>query len=238
MKDFYAYIENQYVPSNMVLSIAGNVSPHEVFDLAAKYLGNMKPSSKKQGVLPPIYQGGILTKLKEDLSQVQFVMGFESIPFVDEKYYIASVSSAILGRGMSSRLFQEIREKHGLCYTIACMYEAQKEAGMFTIYCGTSPKDVEKLEEATIIELQKATRDITQKELGKVLEQYKSSILFGNESTSSRAQKGIANLFAFNRYIPADEIIQGVEKISIDEIQSFIKETTAGEITKVVYGNV
>jgi predicted Zn-dependent peptidase len=109
---------------------------------------------------------------------------------------------------------------------------------MFTIYCGTSPKDVEKLEEATIIELQKATRDITQKELGKVLEQYKSSILFGNESTSSRAQKGIANLFAFNRYIPADEIIQGVEKISIDEIQSFIKETTAGEITKVVYGNV
>lgn len=236
--DFISYMESQYVPENLIFSVAGNVNAEEVFNLSEKYFSHLKQSEIKQKVEKPTYIGGNFIKKKEDLSQVQFIMGFESIPFTDDRYYIASVMSAILGRGMSSRLFQTVREQLGLCYTITSFYEAQKEAGLFTIYSGTSPENVDLLEKTVIDELKKATKNITQAELSKVLEQYKSSILFSNESTSSRAQKSIANLLSFQRLISEQEIIQGVEKITIGDIQSLLEETISGKITKVIYGNI
>jgi predicted Zn-dependent peptidase len=139
---------------------------------------------------------------------------------------------------MSSRLFQEIREKMGLCYTIACFYEAYQFSGMFSIYSGTSPENLHKLEEALPHELARATQDISQFELAKVLEQYKSSILFANESTSSRSQKGISNLLSFGKYIESDEIISKVEAITIENVQSYLATLLQGVATKVVYGNV
>ena len=231
-------MEKQYVPENLVFSVAGNVNANQVFDFAEKYFSHLEKKPIKQMVEKPKYIGGELIKPKKSLSQIQFVMGFESIPFVDEKYYTASVASAILGRGMSSRLFQNVREKLGLCYTITSFYEGQKEAGLFTIYSGTSPENVGILEDAILKELNNASQNIAKTELSKVLEQYKSSILFANESTSTRAQKGIANLLAFNRYITEEEIISKVGEITTNDIETFIRETISTKPTKVVYGNI
>ncbi|MFT4968223.1 MAG: putative Zn-dependent peptidase [Candidatus Deianiraeaceae bacterium] len=236
--DFVKYIDGQYAPSNLVLSVAGNVNHQKVFDLAEKYFSHLKNHNNKQLVQSPSYIGGSYTKNKSDLSQVQFVLGFESVSHASPEYYTASVSSAILGRGMSSRLFQEVREKLGLCYTIACFQESHAYAGLFTIYSGTSPKDVKILEETILKELNNATKDITKNELHKVLEQYKSSIIFSNESTGARAQKAIANLLAFDRYITPEEIISNVESITIDDVQKFISNTIKGTPTKVIYGNI
>jgi predicted Zn-dependent peptidase len=237
-KDLQHYVHSQYVPKNLVFSVAGNVDSQKVFDLAEKYFSKMKVRNVAQNVLEPKYSGGENIISKNSLTQVQFVMGFETIPFNHPHYYIASVASAVLGRGMSSRLFQEIREKMGLCYTIACFYEAYQFSGMFSIYSGTSPENLHKLEEALPHELARATQDISQFELAKVLEQYKSSILFANESTSSRSQKGISNLLSFGKYIESDEIISKVEAITIENVQSYLATLLQGVATKVVYGNV
>jgi predicted Zn-dependent peptidase len=237
-EDFISYMANQYVPENLVFSVAGNIDPNQVFSLAEKYFSHLENKPIKQTVEKPKYIGGELIKPKKSLSQIQFVMGFESIPFVNEQYYTASVASAVLGRGMSSRLFQTVREKLGLCYTITSFYEGQKEAGLFTIYSGTSPENVTALEDAVLNALENSTQNITQSELSKVLEQYKSSILFANESTSARAQKGIANLLAFNRYITEEEITSKVEEITVNNVETFIKETISSKPTKVIYGNI
>ena len=237
-KDLQQYVHSQYVPENLVFSVAGNVDSQKVFDLGEKYFSTMQVRNVSQNVLEPKYIGGENIVKKDSLTQVQFVMGFETIPFNHQNYYIASVASAVLGRGMSSRLFQEIREKMGLCYTIACFYEAYQFSGMFSIYSGTSPENLHKLEEALPRELARATQDISQFELAKVLEQYKSSILFANESTSSRSQKGISNLLSFGRYVENDEIISKVEGITIENVQSYLANLLQGESTKVVYGNV
>jgi predicted Zn-dependent peptidase len=237
-EDFVNYMANQYVPSNMVVSVAGNVKAEDVIKMAEKHFGKMEEGKLKQATKKPKYIGGEMIKKNESLTQTQFVMGFESVAIHDKEYYVSAVSSAVLGMGMSSRLFQNVREKLGLCYTISCFGENYKHAGLFSIYCGTSPKDVSKLEKAIDEELKKATQDISKEELSKVLEQYKSAILFGNESTSSRAQKGISNLLVFNRYINPEEIIDGVEKITISDVQNFIGKISKNPSTKVVYGNV
>ncbi len=235
--DLQNYVHSQYVPSNIVFSVAGNVDAQKVFDLGEKYFAQMEVREVAQNVLEPKYIGGENTIVKDSLTQVQFVMGFETVPFNHPNYYIASVASAVLGRGMSSRLFQEIREKMGLCYTIACFYEAYQFSGMFSIYSGTSPENVHKLEEALPRELLRATKDITQFELEKVLEQYKSSILFANESTGSRSQKAISNLLSFNRYIDSSEIIAKVEAITVGDVQGYLSNLIQGRLTKVIYGN-
>lgn len=233
------YIQNQYTGHNMVFSVAGNVSHQNIFDLAEQYFGTMPTKQPKQGVEHSKYIGGRQAHAKNDLSQVQFMLGFETIPCTDPQYYTASVASAILGKGMSSRLFQEVRERLGLCYTIACFYESYSNcAGMFSIYSGTSPEDTQKLEDAITKELLRATKDITKEELSKVLEQYKSSIIFSDESTSLRAQKGISNLLTFNRYIPEDEIISKVGAITVDDIQNYILQTVGTDKTQVMYGNI
>ncbi len=232
------YIDGQYVPENIVFSVAGNVEAQKVFDLAEKHFGSMKQKKVSQEITHCQYIGGESKISKDSLTQVQFVMGFESVPFTHPDYYVASVTSAVLGRGMSSRLFQEIREKLGLCYTISCFYEAQRNSGMFSIYSGTSPENVVQLEEVLLKEFSRATHDIAQNELSKVLEQYKSSILFANESTGARSQKGISNILSFGRYIPSDEIIAKVESISIGDVQNFLLNTIKGKKTKVIYGNI
>lgn len=237
-ENFVQYIANQYVPENIVVSVAGNVKAGNVFQMAEKYFSKMPSGKVKQLAKKPKYIGGEMIKKNNTLTQTQFMLGFSSIPIYDEKYYIAAVSAAVLGMGMSSRLFQKIREKLGLCYTITCFTEAFQHTGLMTIYSGTSPENVAKLEKAIYQELERATKDIAESELAKVLEQYKSGILFANESTSSRAQKGISNLLTFKRYIQPAEIIKNVEKITISDVQNFIKETMQNPYTKVIYGNV
>lgn len=232
------YFENQYTSQNMVFSVAGNVKAQDVFALAEKYFGQIPNKKPKQPAQISPYIGGNEVRKKEDLSQVQFILGFETVPLTHEDYYIASVASAILGKGMSSRLFQEVREKHGLCYTIACFYEAMPQYGLFAIYSGTSPQDLSKLEETIDFELQKATTTISNEELSKVLEQYKSGVVFAQESTSGRSQKGISNLLSHQKYITNDEILEKVAKITTNQVQDFIKKTISTKRTKAVYGNV
>jgi predicted Zn-dependent peptidase len=237
-ENFTNYMKNQYVPSNMVVSVAGNVKSKDVIKMAEEYFGKISDSKMAQDTKKPKYIGGEVIKKNKSLTQTQFVLGFESISIHDKNYYVSAVSAAVLGLGMSSRLFQNIREKLGLCYTISCFSENYKHAGLFSIYCGTSPKDISKLEKAIEQELEKATQDISKAELSKILEQYKSTLLFGNESTSSRAQKGISNLLTFDRYLDAEEIIANVEKIQTTDVQNFIGKIIKAKRTKVVYGNV
>ena len=237
-KDLQSYIASQYVPENLIFSVAGNVNSDEVFSLGEKYFSKIPQGKIKNSIPLCNYIGGDKIISNKTLTQVQFVTGFESIPFTHPDYYTASVASAVLGKGMSSRLFQEVREKLGLCYTIACFYEAYKSSGTFTIYSGTSPENVPQLEETINKELIRASQDITQDELAKILEQYKSSILFASESTSARSQKAISNLFAYNRYISSSEVIAKVEEISINNVKNFLKNLVSNKKTKVVYGNI
>lgn len=236
--DFEEYISNQYSAKNTVLSVCGNVDEDVVLKLGEKYLSGLKnidvkiPDSAK-------YSGGDYIKNKKDLEQVQCVIGFPSLDYHTNEIYKVSVMSNILGGGMSSRLFQEIREKRGLVYTVSCWNDSYSDTGVFTIYGGTSPEKVDEFLLSVKDEAFKITKDITDIEMNRVLKQVKAGIIMGKESTTGRAKKCCSDILSFDRYIEYKEVIDEISKITKDDIKNMAEKIFfSSKPTLVLYGNM
>lgn len=237
---FTSYIENNYCPKNMVLSVAGNVSHKQVFDLAEKYFTNLN-SKELPDIKQAAYVGGDCRIEKNELEQVQFLMGFRAFSYNDDNFYALQILSNILGGSMSSRLFQEIREKMGLVYTINNFSDCYTDVGSFNIYAGTSPDKLEDLVIAICKELNKAKHDINKSELQKTVNQFKAGLLMSRESTNSRAQKLAKDLLSFNRYVDMEEIMKKVKAVDIQQLQNVLSTITnieKNKLTITAYGKV
>ena len=138
---------------------------------------------------------------------------------LDKDYYRYSVLSTIFGGGMSSRLFQEIREKRGLVYTISSFNQALKNAGVFGIYAGTTPKELNELLPVVATEIKKLTNDkVSEAELKRAKTQIKASLLMSLESSSTTAEIMARQMLLFKRIIPTEEIVAKIEAITADEL--------------------
>jgi predicted Zn-dependent peptidase len=235
-QDFVNYITSKYNASNMVLSAAGNVDHEKFTALADKYFTKLKNGSsvvKK----PAKYEGGFLAKENKNLSQVQFTMGFKTCSYNNDDKYKLSVLNTILLGGMSARLFEEVREKQGLVYTISDFSSQFSDCGVFGIYAGTSPENLEKLTQAICKELKRATTDITTEELETTLAKVKASKLMSLESTTSISHKLISDLLIFEREIPFKEVLSKYQSITVEQIQQFLSEILEKkDLTISVYG--
>ncbi len=211
------YMKTLYTSEQMVFSAAGQVDHQELVSLAERMFCQL-PVNSASKMLPALYQGGDYREHK-DLEQVHVVLGFEALPYNDPDYYVVSVLSTLLGGGMSSRLFQEIREKRGLVYSIYSYASSFMDTGIFGIYAGTGANEVKELIPAACEQLKIIGKTVTEEELKRAKAQLKAGILMGLESTSNRCERLANQYLMYGRFIPTDEVIQKIDAVSKSDIE-------------------
>lgn len=211
-----SYMKTNYTPNRMVISAGGKINHDEFVRLIEKYFGSM---SAKDGLTAPdvVYKGGEYRENKS-LEQVNLVLGFPGVSVFDDDYYTAHVLSTILGGGMSSRLFQEIREKRGLVYSVFSFNAAAIKGGLFGIYAGTGEAEAAELLPAVCDEILKIRQSVTKEELVRAKAQLKAGILMSMETTTTRAEQNAAQLLAFGRLKEKEEILDKIVNTTEDDV--------------------
>lgn len=218
-EDIQTYMNRRYRGENIVLSIAGNVDPKEVLQWASERLGGIPSSVSDQPISKP---AGVkkVTVHNKPVEQVHFCMGGDACAITDPNIYVLRVLDGVLGSGMSSRLFQEIREKRGLAYSVGSYSLTYSAGGAFTIYGGTSPENwpqVQELVLAEIVNLVKNGLEIG--ELEKVKQNIEGSIVLALEAMSSRMNRMARNEIVFGRDIPVEEIMAKLAAVTETQVR-------------------
>ena len=210
------YMSDHYGPSRMILTAAGNLDHDGLVDSASR-LFNSLPTDTPPPNDPARYVGGDFRE-ERDLEQVHLVLGFNGVSYGDPDFYAASVLSTLLGGGMSSRLFQEVREKRGLVYGIYSFTTAFNDGGLFSIYAGTGEDEVAEVIPVICDEIMKVGQGITAAELQRARAQLKASILMSLESTSARCEQLARQMLAYGRPMTVEEVVSHVEAVDEDAV--------------------
>ncbi|HQR35574.1 MAG TPA: pitrilysin family protein [Blastocatellia bacterium] len=215
------YYKEIYCPNNLVIAAAGNVEHKQMVKLAKSYFKQLKFRQAKLVSSTPQPKAALRLRNKAELEQSHIVIGVPSPSLVSDDIYTANLLSVILGGGMSSRLFQRIREELGLAYTVFASINPFHDCGYLTIYAGTSTDCLDKTIEATMAELHKIkTEPISEEELQRNKEQLKASVRLSLESASSRMSALASNEMNFGRFISADEVISEIEAVTVKGLQA------------------
>ena len=217
------YMQETYTPDNTVISVAGNFNEDELIENVKKYFGHWKNDKVySKNYSPAEYKTDRIIREK-DTEQVHLCMGFKGIEHGDDKIYSLLALNNIFGGGMSSRLFQKIREEKGLVYSIYSYPSTYKTAGLFVIYAGMNPEYLQ-----TVIDLAKKEIDllikkgVSKDELNKSKEQMKGNFILGLESTNSRMNSiGKAELM-LGRINTPEEVLQKMDNVTMDNIREVI----------------
>ena len=215
-EDLQSFVGQHYIPGQMILSAAGAVD-HDALVKAAEALFADMAAAPCFTPATARFQGGESRHIK-DLEQAHFALAFESPDYSDDRIYAAQIYSSALGGSMSSRLFQEIREKRGLCYTIYAQAGAYADTGMTTIYAGTSADQLEGLAQITVDEMKRAADDMTQAEVDRARAQMKAGLLMGLESPSNRAERLARMLQIWGRVPDLSEVVERIDAVSLKEV--------------------
>jgi predicted Zn-dependent peptidase len=211
------YLRKHYAADNMVIAAAGNLEHDNILELVRRHFGDL-PARQTSPVLPARYHGGEYREAR-DLDQVHVVLGFPSVGYADPDYYATLLLATVLGGGMSSRLFQEIREKRGLVYSIYSFSSPFMDGGLFGIYAGTGESEAEEVVPVTLDELHKIQREVTEPELVRARAQVKASLLMSLESTGSRTEQLARQLQVFGRVIPTEETVARLNAITPEDLK-------------------
>lgn len=214
--DLKKYINQEYTASRMVFAATGAVNHDTIVDLCQKHFTNLATHSTKD-FEKAHYQGGHFFE-KRKLEQVHLLLGFESCPYGDPDHFPLSVFSALLGGGMSSRLFQEVREKKGLVYSIYSFNTLFRDAGLFGIYAGTGETQVHELLPTVKEVLTTFPETLEDKEMNRSKAQLKAGLLMSLESTSSRCEQLAQQMMIYKRPISPQEIIEKVNAVTREDI--------------------
>jgi len=211
-----SYMGSHYSAPRMVLAAAGRIDHDALVAEAEAAFANL---STMPDILPEAarYVGGDFRE-ERDIEQVNLVLGFDGVSYDDPDYYTASVLSTLLGGGMSSRLFQEVREKRGLVYSIYSFTSSYGDGGLFGIYAGTGEDEVTELVPVMCDEVVKVVGGVSEDELHRARAQLKASILMSLESTSSRCEQLARQILVYNRPVSTAEVVAKVEAVDNAEI--------------------
>lgn len=231
-----AYMDRHYGVDNMVFCASGNIDHDELCGLVNKYF--TKVSNKgDQTPIKATYQGGDKRENKQ-LEQTHVVLGLPTVGIFDDTFYDYTILAAILGGGMASRLFQEIREKRGLVYTISADQYSYTDAGVFSVYAGTGPDEVAELLPVVCEELKKATHTITEEEVTRAKNQMQAGLMMGLESTSNRSERLAKQMHVFKRPIPVSETVAKINAVTVERVQNACKKALSGIPTLTTLGIV
>jgi len=230
------YQDSNYGADRMVLAAAGRVE-HDWLVERAQALFPGLSGRGEAAPQPARYAGGELIEARE-LEQVHLVLGFPGIAARDPRIYTAAVLSTLLGGGMSSRLFQEVREKRGLVYSIYSFVSHFKDGGLFSVYAGTGESEAAELMPVVAEELAKAMQRIEPVEIERAVAQVRASLLMARESTGARAEALAGQIATFGRPLSTEEILREIAAVDVEAVQDLARDCFTGTPTLVAIGPV
>ncbi|HMO08045.1 MAG TPA: pitrilysin family protein [Paracoccaceae bacterium] len=234
--DLRGFVADHYGPDRMILSAAGGVDHDTIVALAKDIFGHLTP--RRNGIAVPARFAGAERREVKDLEQAHFALSLQAPGYRDEAVHAAQVYAMAMGGGMSSRLFQKIREERGLCYSIFAQSGAYEDTGSITVYAGTSGEELAELTELTVEELRRSAEDMTEAEVARARAQLKAGLVMGLESPSSRAER-LARLVAiWGRPIPVAEAVAKIDAVDVAAVQTYAGGLGQGGVALALYGPV
>ncbi|MHB8880122.1 MAG: M16 family metallopeptidase [Thermodesulfovibrionales bacterium] len=236
--DLTSHIRKHYGTKDIVIACAGNFAHDELIRALNSRFGGLRHGSEpKTGPAPGFRQS--VSVYPKDISEAHICLGVPSISQVSEERYALFVLNTILGAGVSSRLFQEIREKRGLAYTVYSYTSSYSDTGLWGVYAGVSKKKVKEVAGVIMEEMLGLRDSLTEVELQRAKNHLKGSLILGLESTSSRMNNIARQEIYFGRYFSPDEIIKSVDKVTMSQIQGLAERLIRKELFAcTVYGPV
>jgi predicted Zn-dependent peptidase len=228
------HMRQTYGGDAMVLSAAGMIDHDVAVSLAGTLFGGLDPKSVRESQ-PGVYGGGDYRE-DRDLEQVHFMLGFPSIGYHDDDYSAASVLSTLFGGGMSSRLFQEVRERKGLAYSIYSFMSFYSDCGLFAIYAGTGPEEAAELTPTICSEILKLPDTLEEAEVARARNQLKAATLMARESMSARCEQMAQQLLIFGRLIPVAEQIARIDAVDAEAVARIAVKIFSGRPTVTSLG--
>lgn len=228
------YMQSHYGPAQMVLAAAGDVDHARFVEQVSAAFG--ESSFTTNGATDPAAYRGGERREERDLEQVHLLLGFDAPGYLDDDYYGLSLLSMLFGGGMSSRLFQEVREKRGLVYSIYSFHSAFLDGGVFGIYAGTGEREVAELLPVVCDELTKLTGAMGDEELDRARAQVRASLLMSRESSSSRAEQLAQQMLIYGREVPVPEVLAKIDAVTIADLQRIAAKLLASPPTVTAIG--
>ncbi|PRR70469.1 M16 family metallopeptidase [Neomoorella humiferrea] len=216
----YNYYKEQYNSANIVLAAAGKFNTDELVDKLQKAFGERNCSGKAGEYLPPSSKSGVSVNVK-DTEQVQICLGVPGLPQDDDAIYALQALNNILGGGLSSRLFQLIREEQALAYSVYSYHAGFSDSGLLTIYAGTSPDNYRQVVALILAEIASIkNKGVTPQELKRTKDQIRGNLLLGQENVNHRMSRLGRTELTYGRVVTTEEIIERLQAVTADDIQA------------------
>ncbi|WUH96778.1 insulinase family protein [Spirillospora sp. NBC_00431] len=239
----HGYYRQHYVPSRLVVSVAGNIDHDEVVELVSRAFeghltGDAEPAAPRlDGTPAPIAPRDVV--IDKDTEQAHIILGGAGVSRTDDRRFALGVLNAALGGGMSSRLFQEIREKRGLAYSVYSYTAQYADSGIFGVYAGCQPAKAEEVLAICRDELHKAAgAGLTAEELERGKGQLRGAMVLGLEDTGSRMSRIGKSELVYESLLPVDEVLARIEAVTLDDVRAIATEVLAGPQALTVIGPV
>ncbi|MFT3880375.1 MAG: pitrilysin family protein [Gemmatales bacterium] len=229
-----AFHRRHFRPNATILSVAGNITWEPLVEKVGMLFGDWSPQPEASITLTPAPKGK--SHLEKETQQTQIGLAFDSIPVVDKDYFNVMGAVNVLSGGMSSRLFTEVREKRGLCYSVFASYQGMKDRGNVLAYAGTTNERAQETLDQTLIELRRIEEGVELEEVQRVQAGLKSSLIMQEESTSARAGAIASDWYYYGRVRTLDEVQAEVNALTPERIVDFCRRHPLKDGTLVTMG--
>ena len=234
-----AFFEGHFVPEGIIVAAAGNLEHGEVVKTVSEFLGGLEPRDGLPQRSQPVEVGRGVELVKRDLEQVHLCLGVAAVSQTDANRFPALVLNTILGGNMSSRLFQEVREKRGLVYSIYSFLQSFTDAGVLGVYAGTTPRELERVLEVLREQWRRLARgDVGEGEVSLAKEYLKGGLLLSLESPEGRMSRLAKNEIYHGRYIPLEETVRMIDSVTVDQVIEVAEALLEEEPCMVLLGEV
>jgi len=232
---FRSFLEERYRPDRIVIAAAGDIDHEDLHAWAEAQFGGLSGASAPVEIATPFAQRGLF-RVEKPLEQVHICLGAPGVAQDSEQRFAAYVMNTALGGGMSSRLFQEIRERQGRAYSVYSFLSSYRDAGYLGIYVGTSAEWAASVLDSVLAELAKLTRSgLDDEELARTKSQLKGNMLLGLETSDSRMHRVARNEIYFRRHFSLNEVAERIDATTNDEIVALARQTLVPEAMAVAF---
>jgi predicted Zn-dependent peptidase len=238
-EDLAAFFKAVYRPANILVAAAGHLDHRAAADLVRRHFGALEKGGAAGNGAPPRSKPAVVTRSKKELEQVHVCLGTRCYPQGHADRYVTYLLNTILGGSMSSRLFQNVREKRGLVYSISSGVAAYSDAGLLSVYAGTRLDSVDEVLRLTVEEFHRLKSErVPEEELRRAKDHLKGSLMLSLENTGSRMSHLARQHIYFGRQFSLDEILAGIEAVTDEGVQRVAKDLFRGELTLSLLGNL
>jgi predicted Zn-dependent peptidase len=233
--DLRKYSSEHYNANNMVFAAVGNASHEKLIETGISHFLGFKASKTSERDIKYDYIGGSHSDVR-DLEQVHAIVGFDGVSSLDEDYYTMAIFSSILGGGMSSRLFQEVREKRGLVYSIYSFSSSYRHNGVFGVYAATTSDKLSELSDVLANESLDMGKNISEKEFNRTKAQFRASLLMSYENNATSCEQLVNQTMIFGRPLGHNEVLEKLNAVTINGVKKITNRILSSRSSVVTVG--